>query len=136
MKNLFVPYEIAIIAKEKGYNELDLAYYRLSFEERQEPFLKTELIFFRERYDNHNFRLERHPTASGAICTAPLYQQLTDWLREEKGIEIIIESGTIDLGYSYTLYYKEGGKKKHFQKWGIMRKLKLNGIITKPTTQH
>lgn len=92
MKDLFVPYEIAVKCKEAGYNEHDLAYYRLSLEEEKEPFEKTELMFFMERYDNHNFRLELHKSAGAdAICTAPLFQQVIDWLYKEHKITAVYD---------------------------------------------
>lgn len=82
MEKEFIPYEQALALKELGYNEQDFGYYRLSLKEEQEPFTDVEIIFFRERYDNHNFRLERHPQIriGGGICSAPLYQQAFRWL--------------------------------------------------------
>ena len=83
MEKEFVPYTLALALKELGYNEQDFGYYRLSLTEEQEPFTNTELMFFRERYDNHNFRLEQHPQIKigGGICSAPLYQQAFRWFR-------------------------------------------------------
>jgi hypothetical protein len=85
MEKEFVPYTLALALKELGYNEQDFGYYRLSLTEEQEPFTNTELMFFRERYDNHNFRLEQHPQIKigGGICSAPLYQQAFSFFREK-----------------------------------------------------
>lgn len=91
MKHLFTPYELALLAKEKGYNEQDFAYYRLSFEEEKEPFKAVELGWFKEHYDNHNFRLSLSKSALNPICTAPLYQQIIDWFREEHSIRFKLE---------------------------------------------
>lgn len=103
MKKQFVTYEIALKLKELGYNEQDFGYYRLSFEEDNEPFIKTELEFFKERYDNHNFRLELHKSAIAAICTAPLWQQAIDWFRTEHNLHIILLPFTANF-YSFSIY--------------------------------
>jgi len=78
MKNLFVPYELAVIAKEKGFNEPCLARF----------------------IDDGNKSLEiwdwdiplRNSTneEEDTLCTAPLYQQIVDWLREKHSIWITI----------------------------------------------
>jgi hypothetical protein len=87
MKEQFVSFEIAKSLKDLGFNEPCLAYYQLSFEEEKEPFTSTELNYFRERYDNNNFRLERHPSAGKqAICTAPLWQQAFDFIESKYAI--------------------------------------------------
>lgn len=87
MEKEFVPYEESLAMKELGYNEQDFAFYRLSLEEEREPFTKVELIYFRERYDNHNFRLDLHKQAmNSAVCTAPLWQQAFRWFREKYNI--------------------------------------------------
>lgn len=90
MKHLFIPYELALLAKEKGYNEQDFAYYRLSFEEEKEPFKAVELGWFKEYYDNHNFRLSLSKSAINPICTAPLYQQIIDWFREKHSLALVM----------------------------------------------
>lgn len=66
MKHLFIPYELAVIAKEKGFDESCLAYY------------------------NDNGKLIKKWIAicpSNYSC-APLYQQIVDWFRKEKCILI------------------------------------------------
>lgn len=68
MKHLFVPYEIAVMAKEAGFNEPCLAGF-LPDREFAEP--DSELNTFRNR------------NRSGGEISAPLYQQLTDWFREK-----------------------------------------------------
>ena len=106
MEKQFVTYEIALALKELGYNEQDFGYYRFSLKEEYEPFKDVELVFFRERYDNHNFRLEIHKQiqAGGGICTAPLWQQVIDWFREKYNIDIIISSNLI--GYGFIIYHR------------------------------
>ena len=93
-----------MLAKEKDFNEQCLAYYRLSFVEDQEPFLATELEFFLERYDNHNFRLNLHPSVGGvAICTAPTHQQLIDWFRDKHFIHISPKHSTFSQTYGFKI---------------------------------
>ena len=108
MKENFVNYEIALKLKELEYNEQDFAYYRLSYVENKEPFTATELEYFRERYDNHNFRLELHKSAGAyAICTAPLYQQVQKWLREKHNMYVLLEeTQTFSLITGIGFYYK------------------------------
>ena len=68
MKYLFVPYEIAIVAKSQGFNEPCLAYY-----ERQQLSNIVE-------YSNSKLRQEN---LINGQCLAPTYQQLFDWFREK-----------------------------------------------------
>lgn len=85
MDSEFVTYPIALDLKELGYNKSDFGYFRLSLEEESEPFEKVELMYFHERYDNHNFRMHLHSgvKVGGGICTCPLWQQAIDFLIEE-----------------------------------------------------
>lgn len=72
LSNLFLPYELALIAKQKGFNEPCLGYWEIDN-------LGTNLFI-----PSHPCRFEE--TAVNQV-TAPLYQQVIDWLRE-KGIRI------------------------------------------------
>lgn len=82
MKHLFVPYAIALILKEKGFNQGCFAAFQLTFEENEEPFEIVEIVPLKW-YDNNNHRLP-----SRFICTAPLYQQVIDWLWDNHQILI------------------------------------------------
>ena|ERR1019366_5214182 len=68
MKHLFVPYELAVLLKEKGFDETVLDYY---YDEELEGADSPERIPIEE------------------LTEAPLYHQVTDWL-EQKGIYIEI----------------------------------------------
>ena len=77
MKHLFIPYELALIAKEKGFNEDCLAYYQdegnlVCCDTNQ---VKGEFIPYKEQRDDDS-------------ATAPLYQQIVDWFREKHNILI------------------------------------------------
>ena len=79
MKHLFVSYKLALKLKEKGFNEACLALYS-----RKGELTSLDAIDYEElrgvinSHTNYNFP-----------CTAPLYQQVVDWL-DSKGIHIQI----------------------------------------------
>jgi len=73
MKHLFVPYKIAALAKEKGFNEPCLA-----------------LIEIESREILHEYVKYKSRIAKGWI-KLPLYQQIIDWFREEHKIYISID---------------------------------------------
>lgn len=77
MKNLFVPYALAVKAKEHGFDEPCLQYFYE--DDLRESNLKY-LISQKEVEDVY-----------GGI-SAPLYQQLIDWFREKHNILIQINS--------------------------------------------
>ena len=78
ISNLFVSYELAKLAKKKGFDEPCIGGYTLS-----EP----ELFSVIEEY---GFKGKIHNNSEGITC-APLYQQLVDWLYKEHGIWITIK---------------------------------------------
>lgn len=70
MKQLFLPYELAVIAKEKGFDEECFGYYL------------QEILHIKPKY------------GFGNILNAPLYQQIVDWFREKHNIWIYITFGS------------------------------------------
>jgi hypothetical protein len=69
MEHLFIPYELAIIAKEKGFNE---------------PCIRG--VKNGERWANISFDLFNQ---EGFLeFTLPLHQQIIDWLRDNHNIEL------------------------------------------------
>ncbi len=84
MKYLFVPYNLALLAKEKGFNEMCFYHYNpngvqidkycCANEETDNTVCLLEIISY--KYDND-------------WVEAPLYQQLIDWL-DSKNIHISI----------------------------------------------
>ena len=74
MENLFVPYELAVLAKEKGFNEATLACYEL------------DGCFAFLPYNDENINLDTE------LFSAPIYQQLVDWFREEHNILVIVDA--------------------------------------------
>lgn len=81
MKELFLPYELAVIAKEKGFNEKCLAVIYADGQIVQQLFEKLQLGRNEE-----------------PCIAAPLYQQIVDWFREKHNIHFQI---TTDDGIEY-----------------------------------
>lgn len=85
MNHLFVPYDIALMAKEKKFNEECCTY-----------FLNQNL----QRLDGFGLMNEDFQDDESRIA-APLYQQLIDWFREKHRIDI-----SLDLNYKQTYVFK------------------------------
>lgn len=99
MRNLFVPFETALKLKEKGFDVQCFAFYNSSGELLQKTAkgFNSGLLAFDLALEN---------------TLAPLYRQVIDWLREEKGIWISIdwhkETNTFRVNYKrewYSSYY-------------------------------
>ncbi len=75
MKHLFLPYELAVIAKEKGFNEDCLKYYDY------DKTLKDPNMVTVGRCNNELFV---------DLCAAPLYQQITDWFLDSHNLDIVV----------------------------------------------
>lgn len=95
MKHLFVPYELALKLKEKGFDEPCITFYELTEEEPFEWCITTCSIDIDERWDgvknlgtkNNDF-IEKD--ISHLMITAPLYQQVIDWFREKHDLHIFL----------------------------------------------
>lgn len=85
MKDFFVPYEIAVILKDKGFNEPCMACY-------------DKLNMF-STYSPSIFEPKNYNT-SGYCCSAPLYQQVLTWLRKVHGIQLFNDCTYYD-GFHY-----------------------------------
>lgn len=96
MKHLFVPYELALLAKEKGFDEPCLGWWcdkenlpvgqKVTLEDKEFGFCKNS----DERFQYYSWK---------EMCTSPLYQQLVDWLRDKHFNLITIHANA--LGYYY-----------------------------------
>ncbi len=73
MKKLFLPYELAVIAKEKGFDGQYLAVFNLS----------NELLLMQDA----DVISVSNLIAKGKLTKAPLYQQMVDWFREKHHIK-------------------------------------------------
>lgn len=95
MKHLFVSYEIAKELKEKGFDEECLYYYYggnelFSFIENDKPL-----------WMNHN------NSTFNTCCSAPLYQQVIDWLREKHNMNVYVDYGCAEFKEDWGFGIKE-----------------------------
>lgn len=86
MKHLFIPYELAVIAKEKGFNGPCCALYN--------PNLLNDSI-----WTTTNSNIDLLTNNKKIVCAAPLYQQIVDWFREKHSISILVEIGEHEFSY-------------------------------------
>lgn len=103
MKKLFVPYKLALLAKEKGFDEPCFAYY-------QQFNIPTPTFHFgiiqhhqNENYKGNNWNkidkdFQLTDYINNNFVSVPLYQQLVDWFREKHKIAIYCyPASSIDL---------------------------------------
>ena len=83
MDNLFVPYEIALELKAKGFNEECFAYWAFANNKKD--------LYYIIPYEMGS---SNNDPCKGD-CTAPTHQQVIDWFREEHNIEIFINSNLL-----------------------------------------
>jgi len=124
MKHLFVPYQLAKLAKEKGFcvytsknnhpiappeNEHCLGWYEIRSEEAD----KYDIPNWKERDGKFHYSGTPINNANlGSGVVAPLYQQLADWFREKHGLFLCVEGKLGGLGYFCTIYPKTTEAKK------------------------
>lgn len=97
MNHLFLPYELALKLKEKGFDEKCLGGYSAT-DEHEFDFL---------------FRISQVPIRKNSqvsFVLAPTYQQAIDWLYE-KGISLEIYTCSDDGGKSFNHLIRKVGKK-------------------------
>lgn len=84
-----VSYEVAKLAKEKGFNELCSHYYVLDFQN----FERSELIKFSVPFDNDNVYQEvRLSKGQPHLALAPTQSLLQKWLRDNYKIHLTVTS--------------------------------------------
>lgn len=86
MNKLFVPFELAVKLKENGFNELCFG-----------KFLIPEVPENRFRYNTEGEPKNYNDGSYGRFISAPLYQQVVDWLRDEQYINI-------EISYDYMTF--------------------------------
>jgi hypothetical protein len=89
MKDEFVTYDIAIDLHELGFDKECFGYFNIETKE-----LITE-------------KWNQHPNKSTWTVNAPLWQQVTDWFLEKKGIITWIKPLYYD-GWSYEICFPSG----------------------------
>ncbi|MBR5476690.1 MAG: hypothetical protein IKV17_07730 [Bacteroidaceae bacterium] len=113
MNEDFVPFELAVKLKEKGFKEQCIAYYWEKINEHTPSFLVEDNmpedgLNILDLLSNHN-RAEWSP-----FIDAPTISQVLKWLREEKNIFIVIAANptlsTKDkIAYYYQVYSNSNG---------------------------
>jgi hypothetical protein len=96
MKDLFVPYELAVKLKEVGFKVPCLAYCRIINGE------ETEL-----EMNPTSGSLYDWNTSHDILISAPLWQQVIDWIREENKIVVEIHqlhNSKYELIYTWHVY--------------------------------
>ena|SRR6185503_14556890 len=90
-KTLFIPYQMAILAKQKGFNEPCLAFFTGNNEQIQidDSFVTTNSQLTRI----HKIRT-RGGEVERLLIAAPIYQQLIDWFRQTHKIYIYVTVGS------------------------------------------
>ena len=108
MKEQFVPYEIAILLKEKGFTDECMASYQISLtaQENEEDGFSGSFGWEKGEVNfNKGYFVNCAPycdfsNKSWLSCAAPLWQQVIDWLREKHSVDIMIRQTELK-GRSY-----------------------------------
>lgn len=118
MKELFVPYELALKLKERGFDEPCLAFYNekhllLSFGEKLNVFWNSNKKI---HYNRSIYNLFNESKCKKTMCNAPLYQQVIDWFREKHDILIFVSAYKKDK-YIYQLYSYDDKELSDISEW-------------------
>ena len=126
MKQQFVPYEIAIKLKEKGFNEPCLANY-----------CDKDLIPYRgypdEGDEDSNFSTTINENITSLWVTAPLWQQVIDWLSIVHNIHIGIchqSNGMFDIWKNNGNLLLSGAEYKEFKTHQEARQAAIEHALT------
>ena len=108
MKEQFVTYEIALKLKELGFDEICFAHYSDGDLITKTAILKSSTMQY---YQQNNINPSNQ--YKDKKCTAPLWQQVIDWLRESKNIVMEVwYDNTQNDGFSW-LYEIYINNKEH-----------------------
>lgn len=102
MKDLFVTYEMALLLKEKGFNESCLQFFK---EIKGEMYLSDNdgenSIGLKITSPFYNF--DGFPLCDTQIVSAPIYQQVLDWLDDKHKTRIIFSTCKTSGKYRYDI---------------------------------
>ena len=98
MKHLFAPYELSLLAKQKGFNEPCFGVYYAKEKEL------NQYKGFPDSGNEDDFSFTKNSNLTETWVTAPLYQQLVDWLRENHNWNIEISYRNSFRDYTGILY--------------------------------
>lgn len=94
MQKEFIPYPLALLAKEKGFNELCLGYYLQGIFHLDDKCRSNDWFAIQAQKD---------------WFSAPLYQQLVRWFREKHKLEISVYYES-DFGWWASVNLMETGR--------------------------
>lgn len=101
MKHLFISYELALLAKEKGFDDPCLGFYHPNIVSDGNMLTTAFDYNFDVTECTTNTILKQRVLQPQIAC--PIYQQIIDWFREKHNIHISIHSnGTNE---KFTSYY-------------------------------
>jgi len=113
MKKLFVPFEIACLLKNKNFNKKCVAYYTTNF-------ITSTLKYVNSKTDGKLMfcRNNKFPPLYDQNISAPIHQQVIDWLKEKHNLYIIEQIDmTCEPKYCYEIY-----KYEDFGNWTLVSK--------------
>jgi hypothetical protein len=88
MENLFVPYQTALLLKEKGFDEPCIGTF---------DWVDKQTVFI-EEVDDYSFERNSIYSAMGSsVVTAPTWDQVQSWFREKHDLHVSVR--TLALGY-------------------------------------
>lgn len=98
MKDLFVTYELALLAKEKGFTEECFSFYSTKHIENNKK------IFFDIDPDDHELTWLNQNRFINYRISAPVHQQLVLWFRNTHSIKIDIRHSPTIGSYTYDIW--------------------------------
>lgn len=117
LEELFLPYNIAELAKKKGFNEPSLAFYN---KEKWLEFSGGKNSIGME-IESPFYNFDGFPLYDTGRVSAPVYQQMIDWLRTENNLHMNIRS-TETGSFQYEIYFKNNGIQYKWITSGPLRK--------------
>ena len=96
MKELFLPYKLSILARDKGFDEPCLAFYAIEDMKSENYDIRKGLLYPVEqqyyeygsvRVSDTEFKTTEHVSF---VLAAPLYQQIVDFCREKHKLAIYV----------------------------------------------
>lgn len=118
MKEQFVPYDIALKLKQKGFDEPCFGTYNsfgdFILSNSEYPLNKNSDKLYDDIWLKH-IQKDYPEHTPDMLCTAPLWQQVFDWLREKHNLHVVIyksgntyafDIGDYSTGYNLVSYHE------------------------------
>lgn len=92
MNDNFVPYEIAKAVQQKGFNEVCFLYWRAELDG------SMQLFHYNDKYIEDAHGSQNSDNAKYVDCTAPLWQQVVEWILDKYGLFVWVNGAFIGRG--------------------------------------